>query len=53
MRFALLNDKRNEVLKSKKNFLSEGNLKFSVNPDSYLGTLKLPYGVLSTIDIQS
>ena len=47
------NEKQNEVLRSKKNFLSEGYLKYSGTPDSYLGSLKLPYGVLSTIDIQS
>ena len=47
------NEKQNEVLRSKKNFLSEGYLKYSGTPDSYLGSLKLPYGVLSLIDIQS
>jgi len=46
------NEKRNEILMSKKNFLSEGYLQSRLNPSSYLGTLKLPYGVLNKIDTQ-
>jgi hypothetical protein len=44
-------EKWNEDLMSKKNFLSEGYLKWGMSPKkSYLGNLKLPYGVLEKIE---
>lgn len=46
------NEKRNSALEVSNNFLSEGYLKYSSQPKSYLGNLKLPNNILSKIDIE-